>query len=85
MHEARLVRSLVRQALAAAGDERVAAVHLQLGALAAESPAHLRHHFATAVAGTALAGARVMIERETDVTAAGALGVRLAAIDVEEG
>lgn len=83
MHEAALIRGVVARALAAAGDDRVAAVHLRVGALAAESPAHLRFHFAAAVTGTAAAGARLVIERETDPAAAGALGVRLAAVDVE--
>lgn len=84
MHEAAVIRDVVARVLAAAGEERVAGVHVRVGALAAESPAHLRLHFEAATAGTPLAGARLVIEEESDIAAAGALGVRLTGIDVEE-
>lgn len=82
MHEAHLARDLVRQALAVAGPGPVESVHVRIGALAAESAAHLREHFALAAAGTVLGEARLVVDHGTDPADQRALGVVLTAIDV---
>ncbi len=80
MHEASLVRRLLAQAQAAAGDARVVALHLTIGGLAPESPAHLQQHFDLAGAGTPLEGARLVVGRSGEPS----FDVRLTAIDVED-
>jgi hydrogenase nickel incorporation protein HypA/HybF len=65
MHELSLVRGLVQQIDALAGQNaasRVTVIRLKLGPLAHIEPGHLREHFVEAARGTLAATARLEIE-----------------------
>ncbi len=69
MHEASLVKGLIRRAEAVAlaeGAVRVAEVELRQGRLGSVSVSHLREHFNIAAAGTLLEGAAVTVNEEGD-------------------
>lgn len=86
MHEASLMRALMRGLLAAAAEHqatRVTAVTVRLGALSHMSPAHFREHFEQAAAGTLAAGARIETIVETDIASPGAADVVLEAFECE--
>ncbi|HTY16208.1 MAG TPA: hydrogenase maturation nickel metallochaperone HypA [Myxococcota bacterium] len=66
MHEAKLCLSLLataERALAEAGAERIAAVHLAVGALSGVAPEALAAAFPICAAGTRADGAVLRIER----------------------
>lgn len=66
MHEAKLCLSLLaiaERALADAGGERIAAVHLSVGALSGVAPEALAATFPICAAGTRADGAALRIER----------------------
>ena len=86
MHEAGLMRDLMRRIEAAAGAEgagRVVGVSVRLGALSHFTPAHFAEHFAQAAAGSRAEGARLEIETCDDIHAPGAQGVLLRSLEVE--
>lgn len=65
MHDASVMRSLMRQVMAIAARhaaQRVTAVRVRLGRLAHMSPAHFGEHFEDAARGTLAEGARVEAE-----------------------
>ena len=86
MHEAAVMRALMRGLLAAAaqaGARRVIAVTVRLGALSHMSPGHFREHFAQAAADTVAAGARIETLVETDIASPTATDVVLEAFECE--
>lgn len=85
MHEASLMRALMRKVLEVAeqqGAERVVGVKVRLGALSHMSPEHFREHFEQASAGTLAEGARVEAVTEDDLDAPTAADVVLESVDV---
>jgi len=87
MHELSLMADVKRKLETVAreqGAARIVAIHMQLGALAPLSAAHLREHVAEAARGTAAEGARVEIEELEDAADPRAQSVLLAAVEVEE-
>ena len=84
MHEGSLVAGLVAKVNEAAGDAPVAEVWITLGALTSVSGSHLAEHFATAVAGTELAKARLVLDRGEDVADPRAQEVILEAVVVSD-
>lgn len=87
MHEASLVRDLVRRADAVvAGEEarRAAVVTVRRGALCHVSADHLRGHFAEAALGTRVEGAELRVESDDDPTVPEAADLILVSVTVEE-
>jgi hydrogenase nickel incorporation protein HypA/HybF len=85
MHEASLIKDLVRQVEAVVAREsarRAVTVHLWLGALAHLSAEHLREHFATA--SPRLAATRLVITTSTDLADPNADAVILQGVEVED-
>jgi hydrogenase nickel incorporation protein HypA/HybF len=85
MHEASLMRDLMRKVLevaAAQNATRVTAVSVRLGALSHMTPGHFQEHFDQAAAGTIAEGARIHAKEDHDTTAAGAADVVLESIEV---
>jgi hydrogenase nickel incorporation protein HypA/HybF len=85
MHEASLMKGLMRQidAIAEAeGGARVVAVSVWLGALSHMSPAHFEAHFRVASRGTRAEGARIDAATSDDVGHAHALDVVLESVEV---
>lgn len=85
MHEAALMRDLMRRIESVARDEgsrRVVAVRVWLGALSHFTPEHFREHFVDAARGTLAEGARVEAEISDDIGHPDATGVRLLSVDV---
>ena len=85
MHERSLVADLVRRVEEVAGPDRVTRVRVRLGTLCHLSPEHLRGHFATAAAGSAAAGAELVVEQGTDIADPLAADLVLESIDCEVG
>ncbi|MCB1748034.1 MAG: hydrogenase maturation nickel metallochaperone HypA [Gammaproteobacteria bacterium] len=86
MHEASLMRALMRGLLDAAAQNqatRVTAVTVRLGALSHMSPGHFREHFEQAAAGTIAAGARIETIAESDIASPTAADVVLEAFECE--
>lgn len=86
MHEASLIRSLLRQVLAQARDAgavRVVGLTVRVGAMAHLSPEHLDEHFRQAARGTLAEGATIDAIIDTDLRADGAASLRLEAIEIE--
>jgi hydrogenase nickel incorporation protein HypA/HybF len=86
MHEASLMRSLMRKidSLAAAeGASRVTTVRVWLGALSHMSAAHFQEHFEQASKATVAEGASLEIEESTDIADPGAQDLMLRSIEVE--
>jgi hydrogenase nickel incorporation protein HypA/HybF len=86
MHEASLMRNLMRQILAVAasrGAVRIVGLTVRLGALSHMSAQHFREHFEDAARGTIAAGARIETIMGTDIRAADAADVYLEAIEIE--
>jgi hydrogenase nickel incorporation protein HypA/HybF len=87
MHEASLVRDLVRRAdavVAAEGAPRATAVTVRRGALCHVSADHLRGHFAGAAVGTRVEGAELRVESDDDATVPGASDLLLVSVTVAE-
>jgi hydrogenase nickel incorporation protein HypA/HybF len=86
MHEASLMKGLMRQveALAAAeGSGRVRHVAIWLGALSHFSPEHFTAHFVAAAAGTRAQDARLEITLSDDPSHPAAQDVVLESIEIE--
>ncbi len=86
MHEASLMRNLMRQIEAIAQAEnarRVVTVSVWLGALSHMSEGHFIEHFEQAATGTIADGAQLHITVSTDATHAGAQDLVLESVDVE--
>lgn len=86
MHEASLMRNLMRQILdvAAARDAvRIVSLSVRLGALSHMSARHFREHFEDAARGTIAEGAQIETILGTDIRAADAADVYLEAIEIE--
>ncbi len=86
MHEASLVRDLVRRAdagVAAEDAPRAAAVTVRRGALCHVSADHLRGHFAEVAIGTRVEGAALRVESDADPAAPGAADLILVSVTVE--
>ena len=86
MHEMSLMSGLMRNILAAAGDDggRVTRVRVQIGALCNCSADHFREHFEGAARGTIAEGAALEIVEQTDPAARHAQDVLLDSIEVAE-
>lgn len=86
MHEASLMRALMRQiehAAATQRAQRVSAVTVWLGALSHFTPDHFREHFDDAAAGGIAAGAALRLTLSDDLDHPDAQHVRLDAIECE--
>ena len=86
MHEASLMRSLMRKinSLAEAeGASRVTIVRVWLGALSHMSAAHFQEHFEQASKATVAAGASLEIEESADFDDPNAQELLLRSIEVE--
>jgi hydrogenase nickel incorporation protein HypA/HybF len=86
MHEAGLMRDLMRKITGLAAAEnasRVTGVTVWLGALSHMSPAHFREHFDQAAAGTLAEGATLHCETSGDITDPNADGILLRSIETE--
>lgn len=86
MHEASLMRDLMRKITALAAEEsaaRVTRVRVWLGALSHMSPEHFREHFDTSAAGTIAEAAELDIETSQDIRDPNAQGILLRGIEVE--
>jgi len=87
MHEASLMRDLMRQIDAIAAREgavRVTAVRVRLGALSHVSPGHFAEHFAVAAAGGRAACARLTVTAAEDTADPRAGEVVLESVDVAD-
>lgn len=86
MHEASLMRSLMRKidALAEAeGASKVTTVRVWLGALSHMSAAHFQEHFEQASLATLAEGAALEIEESADIDDPNAQSLLLRSIEVE--
>jgi hydrogenase nickel incorporation protein HypA/HybF len=86
MHEATLMKGLMRRIEEIARDQeaaRVVGVSVWLGALSHMSPGHFAEHFEEAAAGTIAAGASLSATASDDVHHANAQDVLLESIEVE--
>ncbi len=86
MHEAGLVRDLLRrieQLARAERARRVTAVTVRLGALSHMSPDHFSEHFRDAARGTLAEGARLEIHASDDPRDPDALHVRLEDVELD--
>jgi hydrogenase nickel incorporation protein HypA/HybF len=86
MHEASLMRNLLRQVLDLAAERsaaRIVGLTVRLGALSHMSAEHFREHFDEAARGTIAEGATLETIVETDIRAPGAADVLLEAIEIE--
>lgn len=86
MHESALMRDLLRRIDGIARAEqarRVTGVSVRLGALNPVSPEHFAEHFALAVAGTIVEGARLTITVSDDIRLADAQDILIESIEVD--
>lgn len=86
MHETGIVRDLVRRIERAAREahaDRVAAVHVWLGAMSQFSPTHFREHFDDEARGTIAEGAALEIEMSQDVRHPQAQSVMMQSLDLD--
>jgi hydrogenase nickel incorporation protein HypA/HybF len=87
MHEASLLRDLMRKIDALAAEQnakRVTDVYIWLGALSHFSPKHFRGYFLQASSRTIADGAVLHIEQSTDARDPDAQGVLLRSLEVEK-
>lgn len=87
MHEASLMKDLMRKIEAVAREQnasRVMGISVRLGALSHMSPAHFREHFAVASQGTIAEGAKLRIEEISDTTDPMAQQILLESVEIEE-
>ena len=85
MHEAALMRDLMRKILDVAsqqGASRVVSLSVRLGALSHMNAAHFAEHFAQAAAGTIAAGATIHAQVETNIQSSSACDVILESVEV---
>lgn len=86
MHEASLIKDLVRRIEQIAADEqaaKVVSVGVWLGALSHMSADHFREHFSHATAGTCAQGANLEIELSDDVSDPHAQDLLLRRVDID--
>ncbi len=86
MHEASLMKDLLRRILSVAeteGAKRVTGVSVWLGALSHMSPEHFAEHFIEASAGTIAEGARIDTIVSDDMNDPNAQRVLLDSVEVE--
>lgn len=86
MHEASLMKNLMKQVDAVAASEnaqKVVGVSVWLGALSHMDEAHFGEHFRQASAGTRAEGARIDVTLSDDATHANAQDVLLESVEVE--
>lgn len=86
MHEAALMRDLMRRIEAVARAEearRVTGLSVRLGALSHFSPEHFAEHFAAASRGTIAEGARLDVTVSDDIRHPDAQGVVIESVEVE--
>jgi hydrogenase nickel incorporation protein HypA/HybF len=87
MHEAALMKDLMRKIIQTARDQgakRVVGIKVKLGALSHLTPEHFREHFEEVSPGTVAAGARIEAEQLTDIHDPNAQEVLLTSIEVED-
>lgn len=87
MHEASLIKGLVKQVEAIVrqeGAKRAVGITVTLGALSHFSPEHFREHFEHESPGTLADGAQLHITLDTDATADRAQGVYIESVEVAE-
>lgn len=85
MHEASLMRDLVRKVLdvvAQQGASRVVSLTVRLGALSHMDAAHFKEHFDHAAAGTVADGATIHTTVDTDIQSPTAADVMLESVEV---
>jgi hydrogenase nickel incorporation protein HypA/HybF len=85
MHEASLMRDLMRKVLDVAarqGASRVVSLTVRLGALSHMDAAHFKEHFDHAAAGTIAEGAAIHASVETDIQSPTAADVMLESVEV---
>jgi hydrogenase nickel incorporation protein HypA/HybF len=86
MHETSLIPDLLEKINQVARDNKatkITAVDLEIGALAAISPDHLREHFDEAAVGTPAEGAELRIAVSDNPLDANAFAIRLVAVEVD--
>ncbi len=86
MHESGLIEDLLVKIenVARANDaQKIVAVDVSIGALAAISPDHLREHFVIAAAGTMAEGAELRVSVSSDPMGPEADSVLLKSVEVE--
>jgi hydrogenase nickel incorporation protein HypA/HybF len=87
MHEAGMIRDLLRRIQQLADDEAVSevtGVTVWLGALSHISPEHFREHFERETAGSIAEGATLTIESSDDIRHPDAQAILLRNIDVSD-
>jgi hydrogenase nickel incorporation protein HypA/HybF len=86
MHEASLMRGLLRRIDAIARAERarrVTGLSVWLGALTHMTPEHFTEHFARASQGTLAQGARLQVTASADLDHANAQDILIESVEVE--
>ncbi|MBZ0135424.1 MAG: hydrogenase/urease maturation nickel metallochaperone HypA [Planctomycetes bacterium] len=86
MHEASLMRDLMRKVMAVAAGQnasRVTGIRVRLGALSHMTPGHFQEHFDEAARGTVAEGARIETLEDNDIRSPAAADVVLESIEVE--
>ena len=87
MHEASLMKDLMRKIEAVAREQkarRVMGISVRLGALSHMSASYFREHFAVASNGTIAEGAKLRIEEIPDTTHPMAQQILLESVEIEE-
>jgi hydrogenase nickel incorporation protein HypA/HybF len=87
MHEASLMKDLMRKILEVSREQkgaRVVGVSVKLGALSHMSAGHFREHFAVAAQGTVAEGASLNIQEVTDTSDPMAQQILLESVEIAE-
>ena len=87
MHEASLMKDLIRKIEAVAREQkgaRVVGISVKLGALSHLSASHFREHFAVASHGTAAQGAKLNIQEASDTHDPMAQQILLESVEIAE-
>jgi hydrogenase nickel incorporation protein HypA/HybF len=87
MHEASLMKDLMRKILEVSReqkDARVVGISIKLGALSHMSAGHFREHFAVAAQGTAAEGAKLKIEELSDTNDPMAQQILLESVEIAD-
>lgn len=88
MHEARLVRDLIREATRVAeaeGAARVESIHIEIGGASHVTPDSLTGQFELLSSDTPLEHSRLIVERPTDPAGRTSHDIRLVSIEIPEG
>jgi hydrogenase nickel incorporation protein HypA/HybF len=86
MHESGIIEDLIQKIEAAARDNdatKIVSVDLEIGALAAISPDHLKEHFDIAARGTLAEGAELRMEVSEDALAPDPQAIRVTGMEIE--